>query len=61
MIRIEPDKKNGLSKISAIDCFQVRSVATARFIKRIGIVDAYIISEIEKSLTLVLKIRESKP
>lgn len=36
MIIIEPSNKNGLSKISALDCFQVRSVSQQRFIKKLG-------------------------
>ena len=34
MIRIEPDSQNRLSKLSAIDTFQIRSISTARFIKK---------------------------
>ncbi len=36
MIRIEPNQKNGLSKISSADCFQIRSVSQERLVERIG-------------------------
>lgn len=32
MVRLEPDKENGLNKLSAADAFQVRSVAQERLI-----------------------------
>ena len=31
MVRIEPDRENKLSKLSAIDTFQIRSISTQRF------------------------------
>ncbi|MCC7400874.1 MAG: type II toxin-antitoxin system PemK/MazF family toxin [Chitinophagaceae bacterium] len=33
MIKIEPTSLNSLTKVSAADCFQVRSVSQERFIK----------------------------
>ena len=36
MIKIEPDNLNNLDKISAIDCFQVRSISDLRFVRQIG-------------------------
>ena len=36
MIKITPNLKNGLSKVSNADCFQVRSLSQERFVKRIG-------------------------
>ena len=39
MVKIEPCENNGLSKISAIDCFQIRSVSQKRLIKKIGFID----------------------
>jgi len=34
MVKIEANKENGLSKTSSIDCFQIRSVAEDRFLKK---------------------------
>ena len=36
MVRVEPGPLNGLSKPSAVDAIQVRSVSTSRFIRRLG-------------------------
>jgi len=36
MVRVEPDALNGLSKASAADAFQIRSVAQERFARRMG-------------------------
>jgi mRNA interferase MazF len=36
MVKLEPTVKNGLSKSSSIDCFQVRSVSQERLIKKLG-------------------------
>lgn len=42
MIKLLPSAENGLNKTSSIDCFQIRSVSEARFIKRLGIIDEII-------------------
>ena len=36
MVRILPGEENGLTKPSAADCFQVRSISKERFVKKIG-------------------------
>jgi mRNA interferase MazF len=36
LVRIDPDKSNGLAKTSAADTFQVRSVSTNRMARRLG-------------------------
>ena len=56
MVKIEPDKENGLEKTSAIDAFQVRSVAQERFVKRIGRVSDDILDKITRALAIVLSI-----
>jgi len=38
MVKISPNIRNGLSKISSADCFQVRSLSEERFVKKIGAV-----------------------
>ena len=37
MVKIKPDKRNGLKKTSAADCFQVRSISEQRFAKKMGV------------------------
>lgn len=40
MVKLIPSPANGLSKESAADCFQVKSVSTGRFHSRLGQVTA---------------------
>lgn len=56
MIKVPPDKENGLNKISAADSFQVRSVSQERFIKQLGTVSDAIMDEIRVGLAKVLSI-----
>lgn len=56
MIKIEPDKKNGLTKISSADCFQIRSVSQQRFVKKIGTISSIVMDEIRIALSKVLSI-----
>ena len=56
MIKIEPDSKNRLNKISAADCFQVRSLSQRRFVRKIGTVSENIMNEIRIGLSKVLSI-----
>jgi mRNA interferase MazF len=56
MVRIDPDARNGLSKTSSADCFQVRSVAQERCIRKIGQVDSAGMAAIRKALATVLSI-----
>jgi len=56
MIKIEPNSKNGLTKDSSADCFQVRSVSEQRFVKRLGVISDTILEEIKIGLSKVLSI-----
>lgn len=56
MIKIEPNSRNGLTKISSADCFQVRSVSQERFVKRLGNVPKATTEEIKIGLSKVLSI-----
>ncbi len=57
MIKIEPDKENNLTKNSAADCFQIRSVSEIRFVRKIGELPDSKMKEIEIGLAVVLKIQ----
>ena len=46
MTKLEPDKVNGLNKVSAADGFQIRSVSQMRFVKRLGVVSENVMEEI---------------
>ncbi len=56
MVKVEPNSNNGLSKRSAIDTFQVRSVSQQRLIKQIGILSDETMEEVSKALGIVLNI-----
>jgi mRNA interferase MazF len=56
MVDIKPDKTNNLSKESAADCFQIRSISEERFIKKIGRISTDNFSEIKEALAKVLSL-----
>ncbi len=58
MVKLEPNKQNGLSKDSSVDCFQIRSVSESRFVKRLGYVADSMMDEIRTGLSKVLSINE---
>jgi len=55
MVKIEPNTKNGLTKSSSADCFQVRSVSQERFVKRIGEA-SHVLEDIKTGLSMVFSI-----
>jgi mRNA interferase MazF len=56
MVKIIPDDANGLTKLSSIDCFQIRSVSDIRYVKKIGEITPAIAEKIKSSLSKVLSI-----
>lgn len=50
MVKIVPDKQNGLSKESSADCFQIRSIAEERCVKRLGFAGIDIMGKIRKAI-----------
>ena len=54
MVRIEPNSENNLSKPSAIDCFQIRSVSISRLLGKVGSVPVEILDEIRKAVKAVI-------
>jgi mRNA interferase MazF len=54
MVKIEPTILNGLSKTSAADCFQIRSLSQERLIKKLGAIDGTILNEIKESIRKVM-------
>jgi len=55
MVTIEPTVQNGLSKKSAIDLFQVRSLSQTRLVSKIGKVDAEILAACKTALSVVFE------
>ncbi|GBU28883.1 mRNA interferase PemK [Treponema sp. R8-4-B8] len=54
MVKVTPTKQNCLAKISAIDCFQIRSVSVERFINLVGSVESEIIAHTQEAITKVI-------
>lgn len=60
MTRLQPGAENGLSKVSAADAFQVRSVSEERFVRQLGRISQNDLDQISDAMALVLKIAETK-
>jgi len=56
MVKIQSDRQNKLTKDSSADCFQIRSVAEERCVKKLGHVDIDTMDGIRKALAIVLNI-----
>ena len=54
LIQITPDAKNGLTKPSAADSFQIRSVSQVRFVRRLGKLTADQMKQILEAIKLVI-------
>ena len=50
MISISNESANGLSKLSAIDCFQVKNFSNDRFMKKLGEVNSEILKNIHNTI-----------
>ena len=55
MVAIPPDLANGLQKQSCADCFQIRSVSTGRFVKKLGSLNPDELNKIARALGLVVE------
>jgi mRNA interferase MazF len=55
MVKIRPGEKNGLSKDSAADTFQIRSVPTARLVRKMGEIGRDEMKEIVTAIGLVVE------
>ncbi len=55
MVEILPDPQNGLVKPSAADAFQVRSVSTTRFVRRMGNLSQHDLARIIAAIGLVIE------
>jgi mRNA interferase MazF len=53
MVKLIPNKLNGLSKPSVVDLFQVRSVSEQRLVKRLGVVEEKDFIKIGNALKIV--------
>ncbi len=55
MVRIDPDTQNGLSKSSAADGLQIRSVSQQRLVQRLGVLPAFQVAQIVQAVMTVLQ------
>ena len=56
MIKIEANSKNGLTKNSSADCFQIRSISEKRFVKKLGKISNHELEMIRLGISKVLSI-----
>jgi len=54
MLAIQANEKNGLSKNSAIDCFQVRNFSNERLVKHLGMIDDTLLESIHETVLKTL-------
>jgi len=54
MLKIDKNSLNGLSKTSAIDCFQIKNFSNDRFVEKIGNVDETMLFDIHKTIAKTL-------
>lgn len=54
-VRIEPDRLNGLSKVSSVDALQLRGMDTQRFVRRLGHVPATVMEEVVAAVAAVIE------
>jgi mRNA interferase MazF len=54
LVKIQPDKQNGLDNISGADTFQIRSLSTERFIRSLGKVDKKTFTNILDGVKIVI-------
>ncbi len=50
MINIKANHSNGLSKTSAIDCFQVKNFSNERLVEKIGVIDDSLLKQIHQTI-----------
>ncbi|MDR3335831.1 MAG: type II toxin-antitoxin system PemK/MazF family toxin [Treponema sp.] len=57
MVRIDPAKTNGITKTSAIDCFQVRPVSVQRLVTKLGYIDFAGLLKAQEAIAQVVGLR----
>lgn len=54
-VRVDPDKTNRLSKVSAVDALQLRGVDMQRLVQRIGRVSSTVLEEVAAAIAAVVE------
>ena len=55
LVRIDPDRRNGLRKTSAADVLQLRGIDLRRFVNRIGRLSPELMDEIAAAIAIVVE------
>ncbi len=58
-VRLDPTNQNGLSKPSAIDALQTRSLDTRRFVRKLGLLTASDLQEVTRAIAAIIEYQES--
>jgi mRNA interferase MazF len=58
-IRLDPTNQNGLTKTSAIDALQARSLDIRRFVRKLGILTASDLQETTRAIAAIIEYQES--
>ena len=54
MVKVRNDHINGLGKLSAIDCFQIKNLSHERFVEKLGEVDENVLSLVHATILKTL-------
>jgi len=54
MLKLLPNTLNGITKPSAIDCFQIKNFADGHFVEKVGTVDKQTLETIHETIVKVL-------
>jgi mRNA interferase MazF len=54
MRQVKANKGNGLSKTSAVDCFQVKNFSNERLVEKIGFIDGAFLKNIHSTIAKTL-------
>lgn len=55
MVKVDPEKQNGLSKSSAADALQIRSVSQQRLVQKLGALSSVQVAKIVQAVMTVLQ------
>ena len=56
LVRLVPNRRNGLAKVSAVDALQVRCVSEERFVQQLGVLTTDDMMDMSAALAIVLDI-----
>lgn len=57
LVEIAASQRNGLTKISAADALQVRSVDKQRFTRKIGVLEGDLLEQVAAALAIIVEVR----